>query len=231
MSIETLAPSVAKLIEKIEATPKLTILSAIKLVEEAGITEADIEEFIIRDYDNADCYGRTMVYDGGRFELMVMTWRPRNYSAIHDHGYTEWGVVMPFHTAHHNIFRLDDMKLSIAKQEIVQPHQCIGVPNELIHQMGNPTTQTYSSLHLYGCNKRDHDVTADSKIYELEKNRIVHTTGGAFFNLAEDLVYDIDQGLTAESECQSLYNGQLLDYFNRQTDSPKILDETKKIFS
>ncbi|MEZ4686289.1 MAG: hypothetical protein R3B47_09545 [Bacteroidia bacterium] len=48
----------------------------------------------------------------------------------------------------------------------------VKVNNALIHQMGNASTDPYLTLHVYGCNDREENVTADAKNFEIENNRI-----------------------------------------------------------
>ncbi|MBK8652429.1 MAG: hypothetical protein IPN20_00430 [Haliscomenobacter sp.] len=43
------------------------------------------------DHPDADSYGRKMAYKGPNFEIMVMSWKPGDFSSIHDHGHTQWG--------------------------------------------------------------------------------------------------------------------------------------------
>jgi hypothetical protein len=92
----------------------------------------------------------------------------------------------------------------------------------MIHQMGNPSTDTYMTLHVYGNEEKDGDVTADAKNYELEFDRINHTTGGAFFNLPQDKIYNFQPCPIPTNEVFINYAKLMLDYYDRQEKSPKI---------
>lgn len=194
-----------------------------ELVVDAQVDVDDLMEYADFDHPVEDCYGRKLVYDGGSFEVMVMSWLPGDYSSIHNHGYTEWGVVQAFGAAQNNLFCIKNGIFQLTKKEILQPGEAIKVNNALVHQMGNPTTEKYVSLHVYGCNTRPKDVTADAKTYELEKNRIVHTSGGAFFNLPESNIYDFEACPPTNQETFMDYAYLLLDYYNRQKASDEIL--------
>ncbi|RMG23503.1 MAG: cysteine dioxygenase [Bacteroidetes bacterium] len=228
--ITTALPKTLDRLVQLLATHKpLKPAKARKLVLKAQVEVEDLMEYADFDHPVEDCYGRKLVYDGGFFEVMVMSWNPGHYSSIHNHGYTEWGVVQAFGTAQNNIFCIKDGQLHLAKKEILHAGDAIKVNHALIHQMGNPTTSRFVSLHVYGCNTRDQAVTADAKNFELEKNRISHTTGGAFFNLPEGQVYNFQPGIPPTAETFLHYAYRLMDYYNRQEDTPEIRELKRKL--
>ncbi|MEM8909696.1 MAG: cysteine dioxygenase family protein, partial [Bacteroidota bacterium] len=173
------------------------------------------------DHPVEDGYGRKMVHDAGHFEVMVMSWSPGDYSSIHNHGYTQWGVVQVFGHTHHFIFNLKENHLSFCKKEILTNKSVVKVNNALIHQMGNATSTPYMTLHVYGANDRSEAVTADAKNFELEFDRVAHTTGGAFFNLPETEIYDFEAGPQPSNEVLIHYGQLLLNYYQRQPHSAK----------
>lgn len=201
---------------------KLSPLRAAEIVKDAQISVEDLEPYADFDHPGEDCYGRKLVVDNGNYEIMVMSWNPDHYSSIHNHGYTQWGVVQVFGNTHHMIYNVKDDELRFSKKEILTSGEIVKVNNKLIHQMGNATTSGYMTLHVYGCNDRDENVTADARNYDLEFNRISHTTGGAFFNLPEDEIYDFDDAPTPTNEVLILYMQFLMSYYNRQPSTPRI---------
>ena len=64
-----------------------------QLIKESDISYEDLLPWADFDHPVKDSYGRKMVFEGPNFEVMVMSWVPGDYSAIHDHGYTQWGAV------------------------------------------------------------------------------------------------------------------------------------------
>jgi len=224
----TLPRTIAQLVEQLEtqaASRQLSPKAVATIVEQADITGEDLMPFAAFDHPKADCYGRRLLYDGGNFEVMVMSWNPRDYSSIHDHGYTEWGVVQVFDPTHHFIFNERNGELRIAARQILRTGTIIKVNNPLIHQMGNATSEPYLTLHIYGSNTRDQDITADAKSYELEFDRISHTQGGAFFNLPADVIYDFKPAPRRCAETLLHYAHLLMDYYNRQDQT----DDIKKL--
>ncbi|MEM7587245.1 MAG: cysteine dioxygenase family protein [Acidobacteriota bacterium] len=152
------------------------------------MTAEDLTHWAAFDHPIEDSYGRKMLFDGGFFELMVMSWVDGDMAAIHDHGYTQWGAVKVFGPTEHAIFKLEDGFLTTAERRQFAPNSVVAVSHELIHQMGNVGQQPYLTLHLYGCYERDGCVTGDARLYELDENSIQITSGGVFYALPEDAV-------------------------------------------
>ncbi len=68
----------------------------------------------------------------------------------------------------------------------------------LIHQMGNPGSRPFLSLHVYGKQANTGHVTGEARIFALHENCIQRTDGGVFFALPEDQILRREPGLTAE---------------------------------
>jgi predicted metal-dependent enzyme (double-stranded beta helix superfamily) len=188
-----LTPGIRRLTTLIEGSDGMTLTKVAAMVKEAALEVADLLPFADFDHPLTDGYGRQLVYQGKHFEIMVMSWNPGDFSAVHDHGHTTWGAVQVFGDVLHHIFSIKRNLFSISKKEILVNGTIIKVNNALIHQMGNVTSNPYLTLHVYGDDAFVGDVTADSKIYEMESGLIKHTTGGVFFNLPENKVYDIEK--------------------------------------
>ncbi len=219
-----------QMIEKAKTTQTLNPQNARELVLQANIQIEDLVPYADFNHPTADCYGRKLAYDGGWFEVMVMSWNPGDYSSIHNHGHTQWGVVQVFGHTHHMIYHTKDNELRFSKKEILSPGSAIKVNHELIHQMGNATTTPYMTLHVYGCNHCTADVTADAKNFDLEYNRIAHTCGGAFFNLPAENIYDFEPGPKPTEEVFMHYAHLLLDYYNRQEMTEDIREKKQHLF-
>lgn len=220
---KSLARLVDLLKERIDKEGKLSPLKTKEIVLEADVQVKDMMHYADFNHPKEDCYGRKLVFDGGCFEVMVMSWSPGDYSSIHNHGYTEWGVVQVFGNTHHFLYNLKDNNLSFAKKELLTKGTAIKVNNALIHQMGNATTEPYLTLHVYGSNVIDANITADAKNFDLELNRVAHTCGGAFFNLPDHVVHGIENGVTPTQDVFLHYSYLLMDYYNRQNQTDKII--------
>jgi predicted metal-dependent enzyme (double-stranded beta helix superfamily) len=218
-SLETLKTSISNALNNGE---RITAALVKKLVAQAQITEEDLKPYADFEHPIEDSYGRKMIYDAGKFEIMAMSWYPGHFSSIHNLGYTQWGVVQVFGNTHHFIYKKRNEELVFAKKEILTKGEITQVVNATIHQMGNPSTARYMTLHVYGCNEKEGDITADAKNYELEFDRVNHTTGGAFFNLPKDHIYDFEPCPSPTNDVFINYAKLMMDYYERQDKSPEI---------
>jgi cysteine dioxygenase len=199
--MEKLTPGLQRLVDSIERQQEhVTVKLAAKLMADAQITEADVLPWADYKHPVLDGYGRKLAYHTDKFEVMIMTWNPGDYSSVHDHGYTQWGAVKVFGDVMHQSYTTVGEKFKLSSKEILPNGSITKVNNALIHQMGNATTRPYLTLHMYGANKPYHTVTANMKIYELETGVIRKTDGGAFFNLTDQVAPVIAKMLPIDKE-------------------------------
>ncbi len=179
---------VRRLVESVQAQERLTPASCKKLLVDSGVTSEDLAQWARFDHPKEDSYGREMVFDGGYFELMVMSWVDGDTAAIHDHGYTQWGAVKVLGPTEHAIFKLENGHLTTAERRKFAPDSVVSVSHDLIHQMGNVGQAPYLTLHLYGCYERESCVTGDARLYEIDEDAIQITNGGVFYALPDDAI-------------------------------------------
>lgn len=167
----------------------------IKAIKEAKVQPEDLTPWADFDHPEADSYGRKLVYKGDNFEIMVMSWRPGDFSAIHDHGYTQWGAVQIFGPAEHATFRAEDGHISTLNRWTVKPGDIVGVGHSLVHQMGNTTSDTFFlSLHVYGEMEAIDNITGDARVFDLENDTIQRVDGGVFFALPSEDIKRTEEG-------------------------------------
>jgi len=185
--MEKLTPGLQRLVDSIEMQQKhVSVKMAATLMEDAQITEEDVLPWADYAHPIKDGYGRKLAYHTDKFEVMVMTWNPGDYSCVHDHGHTQWGAVKVFGDVMHQSYSNVGGVFKLSSKEILPSRSITKVNNALIHQMGNATTKPYLTLHMYGANEPHETVTADMKVYELETGLLRNTNGGAFFNLTDE---------------------------------------------
>ena len=177
--------SVTKLVKSLESLGQFTPESVHEVVSECDIGVEDLKDWIDYEYPVSDSYGRKMVHDGGFFEVMVMCWRPGDYSAIHDHGKAEFGAVKIFGDAEHASFELDNQKFTTISRERIKSGTTLKVTPALIHQMGNPGEKNFSSLHIYGNTDLESGITSEARIFDYSRNELVFVNGGVFYLLPE----------------------------------------------
>ena len=200
---QTLPASLQRLIDTIQASrERMTPGVARKLVLEADVQQQDLEPWADYDHPLADSYGRKLVYEDEFFEVMVMSWEVGDVSAIHDHGYTQWGAVQVFGPAEHGMFLVEDDHLTTLARDPLTPGRVMGVGNRLIHQMANKSNERFLSLHVYGVSEGEGldapSVTADARVWNLAEGVIQHTGGGVFFTLPEEQIDGILEGPTCD---------------------------------
>ncbi len=180
--------AIQDLIRSLESESDLNPRKARQLLIKAELKEEDLMHWADFEHPVQDSYGRKMVYDGGFFEMMVMSWSPGDCSAIHDHGYTQWGAVQVFGPAEHSTYLVQDGEIKTLSRVEVIPGEVLAVGNQLVHQMGNPSNTNFLTFHLYGCEGRQGGITSDARLYDLEENQIQRTDGGVFFGLPENQI-------------------------------------------
>ncbi len=185
---QQLPATVQKLIDRIKSEKQLTPHTARDLLVKAELKMQDLEAWADYDHPAADSYGRKLLFDGGFFEMMVMSWEPGDCSAIHDHGHTQWGAVQIFGPAEHSVFLVQDGDIRTLTRTKIRPGEVLAVGHELVHQMHNPTNIRFLTFHLYGTYDKHHPVTGDARVFVLEANSIQRTNGGVFYALPDEAV-------------------------------------------
>lgn len=198
------------LIRALENQVAITPETAVECVQAANIQAADLQFWADFEHPIADSYGRHLVHDGGDFEIMVMSWSPGDFSAIHDHGSAQWGAVQSFGDAEHAVFAMDNMQLSTVSIDPFPPRTINAVDHDLIHQMGNPSDRPFLSLHVYGSAKHDGAITGDARIFDLHQKCIQYTDGGVFFGLPDPQITKTVSGLCGDRATTLRHHRQML---------------------
>ncbi|MEI7831035.1 MAG: cysteine dioxygenase family protein [Prolixibacteraceae bacterium] len=127
-------------------------------------------------------YGRSKIYTGRNFEIFLMSWAQNDYTAIHNHGRSDWGAVCFLSEVHHRLYQYDGQSIVLADKSIIPTGAVVPVQGNLVHAMGNLTEQPSLSLHIYGSNFSIEEPDQTTRIFELEKKRIRFTSGEAFLD-------------------------------------------------
>ena len=198
------------LIQSLSSRRDLTPELVSEYILNAKIKPEDLLPWAAYNHPLTDSYGRKLVYDGGYFEVMVMSWIPGDFSAIHDHGHTQWGAVQCFGNATHVSYSLQDNVLKTEAEISLTPYEVVTVNHDLIHQMCNSTDSHFLTLHVYGCPNRDGDITGDARIFDLWEGCVQYTNGGVFFCLPESDITERSFGLQGDLETTIRHHEQML---------------------
>jgi SAM-dependent methyltransferase/predicted metal-dependent enzyme (double-stranded beta helix superfamily) len=196
---QVIAESLVSIITKLKEEKNLKPSSLIQVIKEAKIQSEDLIPWEDFNHPPENSYGRKLIYQGDNFELLLMSWDPGDFSTIHDHGNAKWGAVQIFGPAEHATFRIEDGCLTTLARWRVSSEDILGVNSSLIHQMGNPTSdQSFVSLHIYGVDQKNKNITGDARIFALEKDQIQRHDGGVFFGLTESEINSFEPGLKSD---------------------------------
>lgn len=147
-----------------------------------------------------------------------MRWHPYDFSAIHNHGHAEMGLVKLFTPMTHNVYGRSENTIIHLKEEKLDKGEIIPVDSGLIHQMGNPTSNSWGlTLHVYtrSDNEISSSVTEDSEIFDVLNEKIFLTSGGVFIvpNMKESRLSH-EQGLSGDFRTLQINKEILNNYLN-----------------
>lgn len=195
-----LAVSIQQLIENIKTLQPFSSLGLKRILEASLVSSKELSVYSDFNHPIQDGYGRKLIYDGGYFEVMCMSWNPGDMSAIHDHGYTQWGAVKVFGTADHGVYSFKDNVIDIHKRETLLSGDVRPVSHGFIHQMGNITDTPFLSLHIYGCEDRIGGVTDEARCFDLFDQTINYVSGGVFYHLPQDTILHKTYGVRTSAD-------------------------------
>lgn len=207
--------NIQKLIHHLQSGKNFTPIQIKEIIAEANISSEDLFPWADFNHPVADSYGRKLVFNGGHFEVMVMSWLPGDFSAIHDHGSTQWGAVQCFGVAEHYIYSFKDGILKTEKPAHYTPYQIHTVDHDLIHQMGNSGNDPFLSLHVYGCAESTENITGNARIFDLLEECIQYTDGGVFFCLPQSQINYRVPGIKGDMETTLRYHRLMRDRVRR----------------
>lgn len=185
------------------------------IVSNSKLSEKDIKSYIAFDHDNNESYGRKLIYDNGNFKIMLMSWKSGDFTAIHNHGYTEWGCVYFFGEATHRLYEIQNDVLTISKKDNFHKGQIASVCGDLTHIMGNAGNKDFATLHIYGSNTRQNNVSEDAKIYMPELQKIYTTMGSAYLNMKKELILSEKYSTNFDHELISDYFSLVKPFYER----------------
>ena len=129
-----------------------------------------------------------------------MSWAKGDFTAIHNHGHSEWGAVYFLGDAEHRTYFSKKNELKLMSSEIIKKGSIAAVCGDLVHAMGNFSDKPFVTLHIYGSNSYKGTITEDSRVFELNTNRILTTLGPAFLNINDNLCKKQEVGIETDEK-------------------------------
>jgi len=187
----------------------------IKIVENAGIIKSELLKYSTFKHSKSESYGRNTLYKDKNFGIYVMSWSQGDFTGIHGHGHSEWGVVYFLGDADHRTYKVENNEVELDVSEIIPEGTVAPVCGDLVHAMGNLTQKPFITLHIYGSNSYSGTITEDSQLYEIEKNRIRTTLGPAYLNITDELCKNTINGIITNERTKTDFYKIIHDFYKR----------------
>ena len=175
----------------------------------------ELEKYNLFQHCLTESYGRQLIHDNGRFKLLLMSWQPGDFTAIHNHGHAEWGCVYTFGDATHRLYNIENDKLVLTESNCFKKGEIASVCGNLTHLMGNSTNKEFFTLHIYGSNKLNSNISADAKVFVPEHKKAVTTNGSAYLNMKENLKLTEKHFTNISQEALADYFTLIKPFYNR----------------
>lgn len=180
--------SIRKIIGELNQVPALDNESLNHIIRHSGISEKEFKAYRRFDHSGLLSYGRQELYSNERFKILLMSWRQNDFTAIHNHGATEWGCVFFMGSATHRIYEMENNKLTLKRKDVFQAGQTADVCGNFIHIMGNSGVEDFITLHIYGSDSDVLDNESMAEIYAPEHYKLFYTHGEAYLNISNELI-------------------------------------------
>ena len=215
---QNLPDSVRKIAEYLHGNFSMNNDLLVEFVKQAGVSAKDILPFAQFDHPADESYGRMQIVKDKNFGIYIMTWNYGDFTAIHSHGHSEWGVVYFMGDAEHRVYEADDKSVFLKQKEILKQGTIAPVCGNLVHAMGNLNKKSIQTLHIYGSNTYTGAITEDSLVYELQHNVIRKSYGPAFINMRSEHYKNENFGIKTNNETLNDYT-ELIKPFTQRINS------------
>lgn len=205
--------------ENISSSLVADVLSIIKL------SAYDFIPFANFAHPDSESYGRNLIFESEKFKILLMSWRPGDYTAIHNHEHTEWGCIHFFGNTAHRLYEIKNGCMKLMRNDSFEKRRTVTVNSELIHLMGNSGTENFMTLHFYESGA--HKIKNNAKIYIPEQKKMVTTSGSAYINMKKELILSEEQLCKIEPETLRDYFKLVKPFYERN----KLKETVSKINS
>jgi cysteine dioxygenase len=179
---------VIQLAQKLEASDTHDFSFLKESVVRTGFSVNDFKNYASFNHPADQSYGRNLLYESDRLKIFLMCWAPGDFTAIHDHGQTRWGCVIALGNFTHRVYQIENGVLKIKSDAPFGKDQVACLNGDFIHMMGNTGNMNIMSLHIYGSDSKDESLAKRSRVYQIDKNKVITTKGPAFLNTNEEAI-------------------------------------------
>lgn len=171
------------IIEEIKSLTECHRGQVSEIIKNSGIEAKDLLPHAYFDHSPEISYGRKIIFKNHQIIVLAVSWAPGDFSAIHSHGDTEWGVLYFFGDCEHRLYEEKGNSLRLVKKSIIPEGSIIAIEGEYIHAMGNLSDKPFQSLHVYFTGIEGKTPGNGARIFLLERKKVYTTTGAAYLDM------------------------------------------------
>ncbi len=186
-------------------------------IKSLNLNYSDIGDYINFNHNINESYGRSVIYESNKVEIVLMSWNKEDYTSIHDHGYAKFGALYSFGDIQNNYFKIENNTLKKVNETVLQKGEIIIIDNSSIHQMGNPYKKPTLSLHVYYTNKNVESVTGEARNFDLYSQIVYRANGGAFLDIPEKDIVSTENCPEFDNNMYDNYLKILQQYLNKNS--------------
>jgi len=108
---------------------------------------ASLDKFL--EDPNGMPYGRRLLYNDGKLEVILMNWGVYSECLPHDHGESEGWVKILKGCASHGYYSNKRIIPKLTKEELLSEGAVIFAPKKMVHHMANKMSNSLVTLHFY----------------------------------------------------------------------------------
>lgn len=194
-----------ELAQYLESKNEISDKELISAIRNLDIKLTDIGSYICFNHSINESYGRKVIYESNKVEIVAMSWNKGDFTSIHDHGSAQWGAVCAFGDLQNTCFEIEDERLKKTDESTLREGEMTIVDHSAIHQMGNPFNMAAISLHIYYTNKKVESVTGKARNFDLYSQIVYRANGGAFLDIPE-------KNIVSKEKCPN-FNASLYDNY------------------
>ena len=204
---KTLPRSVNFIIDALNNTEVIDNTILTEIIKSAGLKEEDLLAFNGFQHPDSESYGRQQLYGNDRYKILLMSWRPGDFTAIHDHGLVQWGCIWFFGKTIHRTYEIHEGKLCLEKCDVFEAGQISMLKGELTHMMGNGSGSNIITLHIYGSDTGAAFKEGRARVFAPEDKKLYYTSGEAYLDICKQFVKQ-------EEDFSAIDFDAMIDYVN-----------------
>jgi len=87
-----------------------------KIVISEDIQFNDLIQYAQFKHSLSESYGRMPIYKADKFSIYVMSWLAGDFTAIHSHGHSDWGIVINYGKTSHRVYSMGNNYLKLIQK-------------------------------------------------------------------------------------------------------------------